>query len=69
MNVHPFQVAALLHEGTSSTDSLVSEVETLTSLCKEILPCVQQCLVQSVKNRNTVEAEAGETPKKKKADA
>ncbi len=38
----------MLQEGTASPQSLAADVETLTSLCREVLPCVQKCLAESV---------------------
>ena len=42
------QVAALLEEGPVSTDTLADDIEELIGVAKEILPSVQQCLIQSV---------------------
>lgn len=43
------QVSAFQHEGLMDSDLLADDVERLTKVCKEILPSVQSCLIQSLK--------------------
>ena len=43
------QVSAFQHEGLMDSDLLAEDVERLTKVCKETLPSVQNCLIQSLK--------------------
>ena len=48
------QLALLSQEGFMSTDHLMEDTRRLTQVCSELLPCVQTCLVQAIKD-NTLE--------------
>ena len=45
------QVAALVHEGELDSASLKDVIKELTSLCAEVQPNVNSCIVEGVKNK------------------